>query len=33
MFVFEIVFPGTWLDYEDWNWFREIEGQIMHLQS
>ena len=33
MFVFEIVVPGTWLDYEDRGWSWEIEGQIRHLQS
>jgi len=33
MFVFEIVVPGTWLDYEDQNWSWEIEGQIRNLQS
>ena len=33
MFVFEIVVPGTWLDYEDRDWSWKIEGQIRHLQS
>lgn len=33
MFVFEIVVPGTWLDYEDRNWSWEVEGQIRNLQS
>lgn len=33
MFVFEIVVPGTWLDYEDRDWSWEIEGQLRHLQS
>ena len=33
MFVFEIVVPGTWLNYEDRDWSWEVEGQIRHLQS
>jgi hypothetical protein len=33
MRVFEIVVPGTWLDYEDRDWSWEVEGLIRHLQS
>ena len=33
MFVFEIVTPGTWLDYEDRNWTWRIEGQLRSLES
>jgi len=33
MFVFELVVPGTWLDYEDPKWSWEIQGQIRQLQS
>lgn len=33
MFVFEIIVPGTWLDYEDRKWAWEIENQLRSLQS
>jgi hypothetical protein len=33
MFVFEIVTPGTWLDYEDRDWSWRIEGQLRSLES
>ena len=33
MFVFEIVTPGTRLDYEDRNWSWRIEGQLRSLES
>lgn len=33
MFVFEIVTPGTWLDYDDRDWAWRIEGQLRSLQS
>lgn len=33
MFVFEIVFPGTWLDYEDRDWTWEVEGILRNLES
>lgn len=33
MFVFEIVVPGTWMDYEDRDWSWKVEGLLRHLQS
>lgn len=33
MFVFEIIVPGTWLDYEDREWTWKIENQLYSLQS
>lgn len=33
MFVFEIVTPGTWLDYEDREWSWRIQNQIQSLES
>lgn len=33
MFVFELIVPGTWLDYEDRKWSWEVEEQLRHLQS
>lgn len=33
MFVFEIMVPGTWLDYEDLDWTWKIQNQLDSLQS
>ncbi|WP_151676389.1 hypothetical protein [Acinetobacter soli] len=33
MFIFEIIIPGTWLDYEDREWAWKIERQLDSLQS
>lgn len=33
MFVFEIVTPGTWLDYEDKDWAWEIQNLLHSLKS
>lgn len=33
MWVFEVIVPGTWLDYEDRNWSWQVEGLLRHLQS
>jgi len=33
MFVFEIVTPGTWLDYDDRDWSWRIQNQIQSLES
>jgi len=33
MFVFEIIVPGTWLDYDDREWSWKIENQLRSLQS
>lgn len=33
MFVFEIIVPGTWLDYDDRDWTWKIENQLYSLQS
>lgn len=33
MFVFEIVTPGTWLDYDDRDWARKIQNQLQFLES
>lgn len=33
MFAFEIVTPGTWLDYGDWSWSRKIQNQLDSLKS
>lgn len=33
MYIFELVIPGTWLDYEDRDWSGNVEGLIRNLQS
>ena len=33
MFVFEIVTPGTWLDYDDRDWAWKIQNQLRSLES
>lgn len=33
MFVFEIVTPGTWLDYDDGYWAWRIQNQLRSLES
>lgn len=33
MFVFEIVTPGTWLDYDDRDWSWNIQNQLRSLES
>lgn len=33
MYIFEIIKPGTWLDYEDHDWSWEIEGILRSLES
>ena len=33
MQVFEIIIPGTWLDYEDRKWSRDIQSQLRFLES
>lgn len=33
MFVFEIITPGTWLDYDDRDWAWQVGGQLRSLQS
>ncbi|WP_337081594.1 hypothetical protein [Acinetobacter pittii] len=33
MFVFEIIVPGTWLDYDNREWTWKIERQLDSLQS
>jgi hypothetical protein len=33
MFVFEIVTPGTWLDYDDRDWSWKIQNQLRSLES
>ncbi|MGV3470013.1 hypothetical protein [Limnobacter sp.] len=33
MFVFEIVTPGTWLDYDDKDWSWKIQNQLQSLES
>ncbi|MBE0576863.1 MAG: hypothetical protein IH613_13320 [Desulfuromonadales bacterium] len=33
MFVFEIVTPGTWLDYDDCDWSWKIQNQLDSLKS
>lgn len=33
MFVFEIVTPGTWLDYDDRDWAWRIQNQLRSLES
>lgn len=33
MFVFELVVPGTWLDYEDRDWSSKVEDLLRNLQS
>lgn len=33
MFVFEIVTPGTWLDYEDGDWAWKIQNLLRSLES
>ena len=33
MYIFEIIKPGTWLDYEDRDWSWEIEGILRSLEG
>lgn len=33
MFIFEIVVPGTWLDYEDRKWAQNVENLLRSLES
>lgn len=33
LYVFDLTVPGTWLDYQDREWTRKIEGMIRNLQS
>ena len=33
MYIFEIIKPGTWLDYEDRDWSWEVEGILRSLES
>ncbi len=33
MYIFEVVKPGTWLDYTDRDWAWEIEGILRNLES
>ena len=33
MFVFEVVTPGTWLDYEDKDWAWKIQNLLGSLES
>lgn len=33
MFVFEIITPGTWLDYDDRDWSWIIQNQLRSLES
>jgi len=33
LFIFEIIIPGTWLDYDDREWTWKIERQLDSLQS
>ena len=33
MFVFEIITPGTWLDYDDRDWSWRIQNQLQSLES
>lgn len=33
MFIYEIVKPGTWLDYEDRNWTWEVDSVLRGLES
>lgn len=33
MFVFEIVIPGTWLDYEDRDWAWRVHNQLRSIES
>ena len=33
MYIFEIIKPGTWLDYNDRDWTREIEGILRSLEG
>lgn len=33
MYIFEIIKPGIWLDYEDRDWSCEIEGILRNLES
>ncbi|HSX89861.1 MAG TPA: hypothetical protein VLG17_17945, partial [Pseudomonas sp.] len=33
MFVFEIVTPGTWLDYDDKGWAWKTQNQLQSLES
>jgi hypothetical protein len=33
VYIYEIVLPGTWLDYEDKDWSWKIEGLLRHLEG
>ena len=33
MYIYELVVPGTWLDYEDRDWSWSVEGLLRNLQS
>ncbi|MBL4800317.1 MAG: hypothetical protein JKY45_00385 [Emcibacter sp.] len=33
LYVFEVIVPGTWLDYKDPDWCWKIEGIVGNLQS
>ena len=33
MYIVELTYPGTWLDYPDRNWCWNLEGQIRSLES
>lgn len=33
MYIFEIIIPGTWLDYEDRDWSWEVESQLRSLEG
>ncbi|MEN3031716.1 hypothetical protein [Chromobacterium amazonense] len=33
MFIFEIITPGTWLDYDDSDWSWRIQNQLQSLES
>lgn len=33
MYIFEIIIPGTWLDYEDREWSWAIESQLRSLEA
>lgn len=33
MFVFEIIIPGTWLDYDDSDWSWRVQNQLRFLES
>lgn len=33
MYIYEIIKPGTWLDYEDRDWSWEVEGLLRSLEG